>query len=83
MMDKNIFPLSEPTKGAGGKTGTWRMLRPVFNAEKCVGCQLCWIYCPDAAIDRNTREINYDYCKGCGVCAKECPAGAIVMESEA
>ena len=24
-------------------TGSWRMLRPVLNTEKCTNCLICWI----------------------------------------
>jgi len=82
MTDRSIFALSEPCAGAGGETGTWRTYRPQIDLAKCTGCQLCWIYCPDAAIDRTSRKIDLLYCKGCGVCAKECPAKAITMVTE-
>ena len=44
----------------------------------CPECDNCLIFCPDAAISRQTGgryKINYDYCKGCGVCVTECPRG--------
>lgn len=57
-----------------------------FECGACNSCELCLIYCADAAIKRGsdgTRfEIMLDYCKGCGVCATECPRGAIVMTRE-
>jgi pyruvate ferredoxin oxidoreductase delta subunit len=66
------------------KTGDWRTFRPVVDPNKCTNCLLCWIYCPDMAINRGEKvvKINYDYCKGCGICAAECPAKAITMEEE-
>ena len=83
MMKANeLYPLSDPVRGAGGKTGKWRAMRPILDKSKCNGCQLCWIYCSEGVITRD-QEIDYDYCKGCGVCAEECPAKAIVMEMEA
>ena len=73
----------------GYQTGDWRgSKRPVFDAERCTSCMLCWIYCPDAAIVAENGKvvgINYDYCKGCGICAAECPArphSAIEMVDE-
>ncbi len=75
--------LSKPTEGAMGKTGTWRVFRPVIDKEKCIKCWFCWIYCPDAAIAKNEYpEVDYDYCKGCGICANECPVKAIEMRRE-
>jgi len=66
------------------KTGDWRASRPVVDSNKCTNCLICWIYCPDAAINRGEKvvEINYDFCKGCGICAAECPVKAITMEEE-
>ncbi len=77
-----IYPVSYPQEGAGGDTGSWRFLRPVMDKEKCIGCLLCWINCPDAVIDRDTLAINLAYCKGCGICAEECPKQAIEMIRE-
>ena len=67
-------------------TGSWRMVRPVADQEKCVRCGICAGYCPVAAItvDRKAdlMEIDYTYCKGCGICANECPKEAIAMKPE-
>ena len=79
-------PISRPTVAAVGRTGTWRTFRPVIDLEKCVKCLLCWLYCPEAAIELgedDTPRVNYDYCKGCGICAEECKHGAIEMVREA
>ncbi|MEJ2720729.1 MAG: FAD-dependent oxidoreductase, partial [bacterium] len=50
----------------------------------CNGCDICWIFCPDAAISREdgVYTINYDYCKGCMICIHECPRGVISSERE-
>ncbi|MES0324414.1 MAG: 4Fe-4S binding protein [Candidatus Bathyarchaeia archaeon] len=63
----------------------WRTFKPMVDAEKCIGCKLCWMVCPDGSIDmvENKSVINYDYCKGCGICAEECPVDAIEMRMEA
>ncbi|MBI2374264.1 MAG: 4Fe-4S binding protein [Deltaproteobacteria bacterium] len=63
-------------------TGGWRTERPVLDAGKCNGCQLCWLFCPDGVIDRATFQPNLSYCKGCGICATECRRGALRMERE-
>jgi pyruvate ferredoxin oxidoreductase delta subunit len=91
----HILPLSYGAPGSMGKTGTWRTERPVVRFEKCVGCYLCWLYCPEHVIEMVPREkagvksraaevpiIDYDYCKGCGICANVCPVKAIDMVSE-
>jgi len=83
--DLPITPLSFPTVGSMGKTGSWRTFCPEINYSKCTKCTLCWVYCPDAAITRgedDSPRIDYDYCKGCGICANECPTKAITMKRE-
>ena len=63
-------------------TGSWRSKRPVKDDERCNGCEICWLYCPEGCITRGTFAIDYRYCKGCGICAEECKKGAIAMERE-
>jgi len=94
-MEKKIFGRmkshSEPGPGDAGKTGSWRVLRPVIDLTKCIpaksgkkACFLCWLYCPDGVVTRTIPpEIDYEYCKGCEICAEECPASAITMVEEA
>jgi len=69
-------------------TGEWRSFKPIFHAERCIQCFICWIYCPDASIKVEKEKvvgIDMDYCKGCAICAEVCPpkANAITMEKEA
>jgi len=81
-----VSSISYPKEGAMGKTGSWRVFKPVLDIEKCTKCLRCWIFCPEGAIKRNednSVEINYDFCKGCGVCANVCKVKAITMEREA
>ena len=81
---------SEPGPGDGGRTGSWRVMRPVLDASlcipakrKCEACFICWLYCPDVVITRTIPpSIDLEYCKGCGICAEECPTKAIVMVDE-
>jgi pyruvate ferredoxin oxidoreductase delta subunit len=73
--------MSRPKQGAAGKTGSWRVFRPVVDKAKCNECGLCAMYCPDNAID-GELHVDLDFCKGCGICANECPKKAITMVRE-
>ena len=72
------------------KTGGWRTFRPVIDSEKCIGCMLCYLYCPDSSILLEKDEkfgfkavgIDLDHCKGCGICASVCPVKIIKMRRE-
>ena len=53
-----------------------------LNCGVCTQCDVCLIFCPDAAISHGadgSYDIALDYCKGCGICVAECPRGAITM----
>jgi len=84
---KHICDESSPAIGEAGKTGEWRSLMPVIHHNKCTparqkkpSCFLCWLYCPDAVIQKTIPvKINMDYCKGCGICSQVCPVKAITM----
>jgi pyruvate ferredoxin oxidoreductase gamma subunit len=84
-----------PTKGtarisaAGNsilrETGGWRTFRPVLIPDKCNGCWLCFVYCPDGVISMTQDDrpvIDYDHCKGCQICVQECPTHALIAERE-
>ena len=67
-------------------TGGWRAERPVWDADACKNCLLCWVMCPDSSIlvaDGTMTGIDYDHCKGCGVCVNECKFGALSLVLEA
>lgn len=80
---------SASTSGIGdaGRTGSWRVERPVIDMSRCTpaksgkhSCHLCWLYCPDNVVSKDLEpQIDLEYCKGCGICAEECPAKAIAM----
>lgn len=81
MSKQKRLAMSNPMEGASGKTGSWRVFRPVVDTEKCNECGLCAMYCPDAAIDEELH-VDLNFCKGCGICANECPKKAIKMVRE-
>ncbi|MEM1633477.1 MAG: 4Fe-4S binding protein [Sulfolobales archaeon] len=83
--DPSKYLIARPAKGAAGKTGLWRTLRPVVDLSKCIDCGICFLYCPDEVIDWEKGlkiKIDYDYCKGCGICSSVCPVKAIKMVPE-
>lgn len=74
-----------PGSTRGYLTGAWRTSRPVFSYERCNGCDLCAVYCPEGVITSSSKthySADYDFCKGCGICARECPVGDIHMVPE-
>lgn len=67
------------------RTGSWRILKPIVDHDKCTGCRICFAYCPDVSItigDDNKAHIDYDHCKGCLICSSVCPFKAITMVRE-
>ncbi len=72
----------DPGWSRDNRTGSWRTERPILDTSRCTDCALCWLFCPDGCIERDTWAIDLTYCKGCGVCAQECKRGAITMARE-
>jgi pyruvate ferredoxin oxidoreductase delta subunit len=66
------------------KTGDWRSLKPVFIAENCKHCLLCFPVCPDSAVllddEGKMLGFNMDFCKGCMCCKEVCNFKAIEKE---
>ena len=90
MTSRDIEPgaiVTEPGSADQYQTGGWRSQKPTLDRNKCTKCGLCYIYCPEGAIqpsDDNSGyyDINLFYCKGCGICSHECPVNAITMSEE-
>lgn len=75
----------EPGNAARVDRSSWRLVRPVYNKDKCIMCKICYTYCPDSAIvwTKEGPVINLTSCKGCMICAEECPTDAMSEEKEA
>ena len=65
------------------RTGEWRTgFRPVWHQEGCVHCLMCWLFCPDTAIEVENGKmigIDYDHVRGAGS-VPECPEESSEME---
>jgi pyruvate ferredoxin oxidoreductase delta subunit len=64
---------------------SWRTQWPAIDLAPCNKCNLCLLFCPDAAIVANADgfpQVEADWCKGCGICAVECPKQCIAMGTE-
>ena len=83
-MKLNIGGITEAGLSKKNKTGDWRYFLPLVDQDKCNGCGICELFCPDSSIEikEKTCIINLYYCKGCGICASECPRSAITMQAE-
>ena len=75
-----------PGEAPRPQTGGWRTgVKPEVDLSKCVNCLLCWVYCPDSAVElAGTTFAGFDltYCKGCEICAEVCPVDAVTMVPE-
>ena len=55
-----------------------------LDQEKCTGCRMCIIVCPQQVFEMNTKKAmitDRDACMECGACARNCPAGAITVKT--
>ena len=70
----------EVDRGLGARRAAREAAR-CLHCGACTACDLCWAFCPDAAILRPHYLIDLEHCKGCGICAAECPRAAILLEA--
>ena len=91
LREKRVFAAGETPEATAFEAGYlvsvnsgWRSIRPVIDTGRCVGCEQCYLYCPDGviSIQNGKAVIDYDFCKGCGICAKICKLGAVRTEAE-
>ena len=53
--------------------------RPCLESGNCIGCGMCTMVCPQAAMTvvDGRAKFNPEHCVGCGDCVRSCPEGAI------
>jgi Pyruvate/2-oxoacid:ferredoxin oxidoreductase delta subunit len=56
------------------------------EVEKCTGCKLCILSCPEPNVLRYLPEtkqvaVNQQRCKGCGLCVTVCSKDALTVSS--
>jgi NAD-dependent dihydropyrimidine dehydrogenase PreA subunit len=55
-----------------------------YDAELCIGCEMCWIVCPHGVFAPNNGKaqlVRYEACMECGACQLNCPTDAIKVDS--
>ncbi len=68
------------------RTGGWRTgVRPQVELDACVNCLLCWVYCPDSAVNTSDGAFagfDLDRLQGLRDLRDRLPTGAIEMVPE-
>ncbi len=63
-----------------GFLSKYSYLKPVFNVDKCNGCNLCSRNCKAACIDTKNLTIDYSRCVTCMDCIESCNRDAMTYK---
>jgi pyruvate ferredoxin oxidoreductase delta subunit len=77
--------ITEPGSSVQFDVSAWRTHKPIVDKAKCTKCGMCWLFCPESAIEikeDGKYDANLTFCKGCGICDKVCAVKAITMVKE-
>jgi len=90
-----MSPITIPHLDPTGRTESFEEVSRSLNADQvykeanrcffcgsCVGCDRCYIFCPEGAVippdhEGGIYQAHNDYCKGCGTCATVCFRGIL------
>lgn len=71
---------------------TTRTVRPVIHVERCKGCGICTVFCPDRVLAVGEELNAYGYrfvemtgagtCRGCLRCCMMCPDVVFTFDPE-
>ncbi len=60
-----------------GFLSRYSLFRPVFDTDKCNGCNLCARNCKASCIDTQNHKIDYSRCVTCFDCIEKCNRDAV------
>ena len=53
--------IKNPGNSRNNKTGSWRTFKPILDKEKCIDCDNCILFCPDASFVISTITWVFNY----------------------
>lgn len=77
--------------GVGSETVARLRATVVIDEERCKGCDLCVVFCPENVLEMTHRTNRLGYaiaelvragCTGCEICGRVCPDTAITIYRE-
>jgi len=81
-LPKRLRSTKKQNYGALVKVIDFFKTHPKIDTKKCKKCNMCVESCPVGAIDRETKQINYDLCIECMCCHELCLHKAVELKKE-